>query len=134
MSIYQPTAPERPGVAPGSGNFTESGHAQVKNNFVGAEGRWETGRMIFRSFPGDTGWAHLSILFDSASFLPCRFLTLIVTRTGNVFLLPTVLPTLGCRDPTPGVFIGALQPLVGNTVGIASPVSVHYPINMLVAS
>ena len=32
-----------------------NGDLPVFNNFVGANGRWETGRMLFRPFPGDVG-------------------------------------------------------------------------------
>jgi len=31
--------------------------------------------------------------------------------------MPTVLPTLGHRDPRPRFFVGALRPTVGNTAG-----------------
>ena len=44
--------------------------------------------------------------------------------------MPTVLPTVGHRGPRPGVFLGALRPTLGNTVGITTPFSVHGPVHV----
>jgi len=57
--------------------------------------------------------------------------TLIGHRTENGVAVPTVLPTVGRSGPMPGVFMGALRPDVGNTVGLTTPFSGHYPANLI---
>ena len=44
--------------------------------------------------------------------------------------MPTVLPTVGRRAPAKKTGLGPLRPTVGNTVGITTPLSVRYPINL----
>ena len=47
-------------------------------------------------------------------------------------IMSWVLPSGGGRKgPRPGVSVEALRPTVGNTVAITTPLSVHYPKNLL---
>ena len=42
-------------------------------------------------------------------------------------VIPTVLPTVSCRGPRPGIFVGALWPTACNTIGTTTPYTVHHP-------
>jgi len=49
-------------------------------------------------------------------------------RTGNGVVVPTALPEVGRRAPSTTLGLGPLRPTAGNTVGIATPISVTRPI------
>ena len=44
--------------------------------------------------------------------------------------MPAVLPTVGRRGPRPEFFVGTLQSTGGNTEGVGTPFSIHFPINL----
>jgi hypothetical protein len=45
--------------------------------------------------------------------------------TENGVVMPAVLPTAGCRNPTKKTGLGSLRPTVGNTESMTTPVSLR---------
>ena len=49
----------------------------------------------------------------------------------NGLVMLTVLPTVGGKAPTKNPGLGRLRPTVGKIVGITTPFSTNYPLNLV---